>query len=98
MVLVYLWIILTTDVNECWNIDSCNATTEDCSNTIGAFNCSCKEGFNRTNDICEGKAITPLRDVCVISKCDIISHGFIVNKDLSSYHAYCTECLTDSEK
>ena len=47
---------LIADIDECSVSDSCNATTEDCSNTIGGFNCSCKTGFSpNNNSICEGK-------------------------------------------
>ena len=53
-----LLIIIIADIDECRVPDSCNAITEDCSNTMGGFNCICKTGFSLINNsICEGKGV-----------------------------------------
>ena len=44
------------DINECsYGRDTCNRSTETCTNTIGSFVCNCKDGYRRNADrLCQG--------------------------------------------
>ena len=44
-----------TDINECEETQDICGANSTCNNTIGAFTCGCEDGFERTNDRCEGK-------------------------------------------
>ena len=43
-----------TDINECDDSASCHSDAR-CENTIGSFNCTCKEGFTGNGMECQGK-------------------------------------------
>ena len=52
----------TGNGKNCSNIDECKEDgvqgcdeNEDCTDTIGSFSCSCKMGYKKMNDFCEGK-------------------------------------------
>ena len=44
---VALYIIFCTDIDECELYNDCH---QECSNTIGSYQCNCKEGFILNND------------------------------------------------
>ena len=47
-------IYLPTDINECNGDNNC---AQNCTDTTGSYECSCREGYNLTSDLinCEGK-------------------------------------------
>ena len=44
---VALYKIFCTDINECELYNDCH---QECSNTIGSYQCNCKDGFILNND------------------------------------------------
>ena len=45
--------LLLTDIDEC-ALSSTNPCQQNCTNSIGDFDCSCQEGFNQNGFLCEG--------------------------------------------
>ena len=45
---------LMTDFDECDTYSSCDENAE-CKNTIGSYECQCKDGFRGNGLICQGK-------------------------------------------
>ena len=52
---------LQTDINEC-ELKEVNDCQQDCTNTVGSFNCSCQEGFtlNADGKNCDGISLLSL--------------------------------------
>ncbi len=49
-------LIVTSDINECAS-NATNPCQQDCTNNeAGGFNCSCREGFNQKDFLCEGQS------------------------------------------
>ena len=42
-------VFLSSDVDEC-ELAEANDCQQDCTNTVGSFNCSCQEGFTLNTD------------------------------------------------
>ncbi len=47
------FVILSIDVDEC-ALNTTNPCEQNCTNTIGDFECSCFTGFNQTGFECDG--------------------------------------------
>ena len=55
--LIIHWFILT-DINECeLEIHTCSSNAN-CTDTVGSFNCTCREGFEGDGFNCKGKTTT----------------------------------------
>ncbi len=60
--LVFLQLPFSIDVEECVEISDICGPNSICNNTVGSYNCSCKSGYNVTdqnlsinsNNTCEG--------------------------------------------
>ena len=54
-----LLLLFVSDIDECGLIDViyCANPLELCINTLGSFHCECQEGFQRSNNVCEGSFI-----------------------------------------
>lgn len=50
------------DVNECEEEDPCTGEGEQCHNTLGSFQCVCREGFDSEDGVC--------MDVSICEKCE----------------------------
>ena len=49
-----------SDINECGDLSTCGET-EQCTNTVGSYVCSCTVGYTETvNGVCTGKALFSL--------------------------------------
>ncbi len=62
-------ICFSTEINECnSNNGGCDQT---CTNTVGAFQCSCSAGYQLNTDglSCEGKLITLEMNIMLIVSC-----------------------------
>ena len=44
------------DIEECAeDLDDCDDVTEYCTNTIGGFECNCRDGYERVDGECQSK-------------------------------------------
>ena len=64
-------------IDECDDISLCPKHDSTCINTIGSFECSCNDGFERNGDICEN-----------INECDVPANQ---NPCLSKLHSTCRD-------
>ena len=42
--LLYLYLIITSDINECAGVNNCSDDSN-CTNTLGSYQCSCHDGY-----------------------------------------------------
>lgn len=91
------------DVNECEERDECTGEGEECMNTLGDFDCRCRDGLVLEDGVCVDMTIC---DKCEHMLCDKISgvyqclcrKGFKVSvKDPTRCEMHCTErdCLAN---
>ena len=48
MIIVNVVVSLSLDIDECV-LGLCDASTTDCTNTVGGYNCTCKSGYQKFN-------------------------------------------------
>ena len=56
----FLSIDFQLDINECKGINNDCDKNANCSNTVGFYNCICKEGFTGDGHLCSGKIVTDI--------------------------------------
>ena len=68
--------LLLSDVNECVaNVDICTDKKTECINTLGSYECLCKEGFMEVNRKCVCKWL-------VIAELIVLSHNWVTIRSL----------------
>ena len=50
-------VILISDIDECKSTNNPCSVNETCSNGLGSYNCTCKEGYRREGNLCICKFI-----------------------------------------
>ena len=48
------------DIDECKGSNNVCDENANCSNTVGSYNCTCKDGFTRDGHSCSGKIVTDM--------------------------------------
>ncbi len=55
LILLFLYIILCKEIDECMTGDHDCSMNANCINTVGSFICTCHEGFTGNGQVCDGK-------------------------------------------
>ncbi|KAK7904861.1 hypothetical protein WMY93_017468 [Mugilogobius chulae] len=80
---------LASDQSTCLDVDECALQVcgeHLCSNTVGSYNCVCKEGFEMIDGVCQDT------DECVNSKCERTC-----SNSVGSFSCHCNEGFQLSE-
>uniref|UniRef100_UPI003AAA5B14 thrombomodulin-like n=1 Tax=Centroberyx gerrardi TaxID=166262 RepID=UPI003AAA5B14 len=98
------------DVNECDNEDSCTEENQECMNTVGGFECICREGFDEEDGVCVDIEICEKCEHMLCEKSDRVykcacRSGFTVSdRDPTNCDIHCTQqdcpaqCIPDTDK
>ena len=55
LLVIFLSISFQLDIDECTGSNNVCDDNAYCSNTVGSYNCTCKEGFTGDGHLCSGK-------------------------------------------
>lgn len=50
------WLFNISDINECDDLQQ-NTCAQNCTDTVGSYTCSCREGFQPNGDKCDGMIV-----------------------------------------